>query len=362
MKTTRLIAAIAVAALAGVAGLTYYWTFTPYGRLDWRAALSLHLMTFDYTFRPDPSSDFELTLPINLLYPLSMALPAEAVRKVGDISIPAGGRSVPARVYWPEAEGAWRARPPVIVYFHGGGFVTGSVAIFDALTRSLANATSSVVVSVDYRLAPVHPYPAAVEDAYAAFAWVAENAATLGADPEALFVGGDSAGGNLAAVVALRARDESGPAIAGQLLYYPGTDAANGDTDSVRRFSDGYGLSRSGREAFQRAYAGHVADERDPYLAPLHAASHAGLPPALVVTAGFDPLTDGATAYADRLRDAGVEVALDHYPEMVHGFLSIRFFPQRRVALERTRAFLNQTLRARAEGTTDGANPRSPIP
>lgn len=344
MKKRYVAAGIALLLLAGVALLTWRWTHTPYGRLDWRAALSLHLMTFDVTFQPDPDVDFELTLPINLLYPLSMALPAEAVAKVEDVAIPAGeagGRSIPARVYRPEGV-ASGAAPPVIVYYHGGGFVTGSVDIFDALTRALANATSSVVVSVDYRLAPAHPYPAAVDDAYAALVWVAAQAADLGADPARVLVGGDSAGGNLAAVMALRARDEGGPALAGQLLYYPATDNTGHSYESARNFTDGYALSREGVAAFRRAYSGHVQDRSDPYLSPLRAASHADLPPALIVTAGFDPLTDSARAYVRRLRDAGVPTVHAHYPTVFHGFMSIRFFPQRRDALERTAGFLRE--------------------
>jgi acetyl esterase len=337
------IAAVAVLALVVVGVLTWRWTFTPHGRLDWRAALSLHLLTFNYKWRPDPSSDFELRLPINLLYPLSMLLPPEKVRKVEDIGIPAGDREISARVYWPKPAAPGGTRPPVLVYYHGGGHVTGSVEYWEALTRALSNATSSVVVSVEYRLAPAHPYPAAVEDAYAAFEWVAENAAKLEADPGKLFVGGDSAGGNLAAVVALRARDAGGPAIAGEILYYPVTDPLGADYDSVRDFSDGYGLSREGSSAFRHAYAGHVQDQQDPYLSPLHAKSHAGLPPALVVTAGFDPLTDSAKLYVDRLREAGVPVTWAHYPDVFHGFLSIRFFPQRRDALTRTAGFVSQS-------------------
>jgi len=344
-----IIASLAAVALAALAVLTYRWTFTPYGRLDWRAASSLKLLTFDYTFKPDPRSDFELTLPINLLYPLSMLVPSEGVRKVADVSIPAGERTLSARVYWPESHGSGDPRLPGIVYYHGGGFVTGSVKYWDALTRALANAASSVVVSVEYRLAPVHPYPAAVDDAYTAFEWVAANAATLGVDARELFVAGDSAGGNLAAVVALRARDAGGPAIAGQLLYYPVTDPF-GDYQSARSFSDGYGLSQEGTSACRRAYAGPVEDKRDPYLSPLHAKSHAGLPPALMVTAGFDPLTDAAKLYVGRLRDAGVPVAHAHYPDTFHGFLSIRFFPQRRAALRCTSDFVRELLARPAGG------------
>jgi len=343
-KKRNAVAVFTLVVLVVLSGLTYRWTFTPYGRLDWRAALSLNLMTFDYTFQPDPNDAFQLTLPINLLYPLSMALPAEGVRKVEDVTLSAAERRIPARIYWPESDAADEAPPPIILYFHGGGFVTGSIEIFDALARSLSNATSAIVVSVEYRLAPVHPYPAAVEDADAALEWAAANAARLGADPEALFVCGDSAGGTLAAVLPLRARDAGGPAIAGQVLYYPGTDMTPKEYDSVRHFADGYGLSTVGRQGFRSAYAGDVQDQRDPNLSPLYAVSLAGLPPALVVTAGFDPLTDAANAYVDRLRAAGVPVTHVHYPEMVHGFMSIRFFPQRRAALTRTADFLHATV------------------
>jgi acetyl esterase len=353
VKKRHVAAGIALLALVGLAALTWRWTFTPHGRLDWRAALSLHLLSFDYTFRPDPDVDFELTLPINLLYPLSGLLPAEEVEGVEDVSIPTAEGSLSARVYRPVGvEGD--APPPALVYYHGGGFVVGSVEIFDPLARSLANATSSVVVSVEYRLAPAHPYPAAIDDAYAALEWVGANAADLGADPARLLVGGDSAGGNLAAVMALRARDEGGPRLAGQLLYYPATDNSGHEYASVADFADGYGLSRQAGRGFVQAYAGHVQERRDPYLSPLHAPSHAGLPPALVVTAGlppalvvtagFDPLTDSALAYVEALRRDGVAVEHAHDPTVFHGFLSIRFFPQRGEALARTTRFLREHL------------------
>jgi len=347
MKRRLLVAgALVVACAVGVAGLNARWTRTDHGPLDWRAAWSLHLLTFDYTFQPDPRADFEITLPINLVYPLSMALPYERVAKVEDVEIPDGDRRIAARVYWPGEPARGEAPPPVIVYYHGGGFTVGSVETFEELARSLANATGAIVVSVEYRLAPVDPYPAAADDAYAAAVWAAAAAAELGGDPASLFVCGDSAGGNLAAVTALRARDLGAPALAGQLLYYPGTDFVRRDYESMRTFVDGYGLSSEGANAFQEAYAGHVADKSDPYLSPLRAKSHAGLPPALVVTAGFDPLTDAASLYAERLSDAGVRVEHDHYPTVFHGFMSIRFFPQRRAALERTGEFVRGVVAA----------------
>jgi len=329
-----------------LAGLTYSWSFTPHGRLDYRAAFFLNLLTFEATFQPDPASDFELTIPINLAFPLSALLPREDVQRTEDVAIPGAEGEVPARVYWPDSSDAAAASPPVIVYLHGGGFVVGSVDIFDGLARSLANAASSLVVSVDYRLAPAHPYPAALDDSWAALVWVADNAARLGADPDRIVVAGDSAGGNLAAALALKARDTEGPPIAAQLLFYPATDLSDTEYPSTDHFAEGYGLSRAAGDTFLTAYAGHLEGEPEAYLSPLHAPSHAELPPALLVTAGFDPLTDSARAYAERLRESGVSVTHAHFPETIHGFMSVDLFSQRRAAFERTRAFLQERFGA----------------
>lgn len=324
---------------------SYSWTYTPYGRLDYRAALSLHLMTFTYNYKPDPNKDFEVPLPVNLIYSLSDLLPTEKVDAVKAITIPGKDVTIPARVYWPEGVNKTQA-VPLIVYFHGGGFTVGSVQIFDALARSLANATHAVVVSIDYRLAPANPYPAAVDDCYAATKWVAENAASFGGNPKKLAVAGDSAGGNLSAVVALKARDAGGPTIAAQIMYYPAVDLTDAHYDSKEKFADGFGLSSASGYKFERGYAANVKDRKDPYLSPLYARSVAGFPPALIVTEGFDPLTGPANAYADKLEQAGVHVTRLHYPDMIHGFMSIRFFPQRREALIGTSKFLSEVFQS----------------
>lgn len=335
---------IALVLLIVAIGYSYTWTFTPHGRLDYRAAVSLHTMSFTYThFKPDPTMDFEIPLPINLIYGLSDLMPSEKVGEVKDLKIPGKGVIIPARAYWPQ--GVDRSQLlPVIVYFHGGGFVVGSVDIFDSLTRALANATKAVVVSVDYRLAPASPYPAAVDDCYAATQWVAENIASLGGDPKKIVVAGDSAGGNLSAVVALKARDVGAPAIAAQIMYYPATDLTDAHYDTREKFIDGYGLSKAAGQRFEQAYAANVTDRKDPYLSPLYAPTLTGLPPALMVTEGFDPLTGAANAYTERLKQSGVPVTVLHYPEMVHGFMSIKFFPQRRDALNVTAKFLNDVF------------------
>lgn len=329
---------------------SYTWTYTPYGRLNYLAAVSLHTMSFTYSnFKPDPNLDFEIPLPVNLIYSLSDLMPHEKVAEAKDLKIPSNGIDIPARAYWPQNTD--RTQPlPVIVYFHGGGFVVGSVDIFDGLTRALTNATKAIVVSVDYRLAPTHPYPAAVDDCYAATKWVAENIASLGGDPQKIAVAGDSAGGNLSAVVALKARDMGAPAIAAQIMYYPATDLTEAQYDSKAKFGDGYGLSRAAGKKFEQAYSANISDRKDPYFSPFYAANLTGLPPALIATAGFDPLTDSGKAYAARLRQSGVPTTELHYPDMVHGFMSIKFFSPRRDALNATNKFLNDVFQQKNPG------------
>jgi acetyl esterase len=226
--------------------------------------------------------------------------------------------AVPVRIYRPSAE-----RPlPTMVYFHGGGWVLGSVEVYDGTVRDLANAAGCLVVSVDYRLAPEHKFPAAADDAYAATRWVAEHADEIGADPARLAVGGDSAGGNLAAAVTLMARDRGGPALAYQLLIYPVTDQAF-ETPSYHENAEGYGLTRAQMMWFSAHYLRTPADADDPLASPLRAPSLRGLPPALVVTAGYDPLRDEAEQYAERLRADGVDVRVERYPGLIHGFFGM---------------------------------------
>jgi acetyl esterase len=207
-----------------------------------------------------------------------------------------------------------------LVYFHGGGWVTGSLFSHEHLCRAFTLAGGMAVVSVAYRLAPEHPFPAAVDDAEAATRWVALHAAELGVDSARLAVGGDSAGGNLAAVVARRLRDRGGPPLAAQLLLYPVTDA-DFDTPSYLANADGYLLTRAGMMWFWDHYLPDVGRRFDPDAAPLRADALAGLPPAVVVTAEFDPLRDEGEAYAQRLAGAGVAVRTCSYDGLIHGFL-----------------------------------------
>lgn len=332
---------IALVLILAAGAYSVSWTHTPYGRLDYPTALSLHLLTFSVQHQPDPDYDLSFTLPVNLAFTLASILPGESVHETRDIHIPGPDGDIAVRIYWPKGFDA--ARPvPVIVYYHGGGFLLGSVELFDALTRSLANRTNSIVVSVDYRLAPAHPWPAAIDDAYAAVVWASRYAQGLGGNPRQIVVAGDSAGGNIAAVVALKARDQQAPTIAAQLLYYPVVDLTDRDYPSIDKFGrGGYGSTPEMSAAFHDGYLRQAGDRANPYISPLYAQSLADLPPALVATAGFDRLTDSAMLYERRLRDAGVPVTALHYPSTIHGFMSVLIFSQREQALQATHAFLN---------------------
>lgn len=226
------------------------------------------------------------------------------------------GTSLRVRIYWPHGDGPFAA----CLYFHGGGWVLNSIDTHDDLVQRLAHAARCVFVSVDYRLAPETRYPGAVEDSYAALNWVARAAAELGIDPDRIGVGGDSAGGNLAAALCLMARDRGGPRIACQYLIYPITDC-DFDRPSYHENADGYFLTRSQMEWFWNHYVPQPEQRTEPYASPLRAASLAGLPPALVLTAEFDPLRDEGEAYATALQQAGVPARLIRYDGMIHAFL-----------------------------------------
>jgi acetyl esterase len=243
------------------------------------------------------------------------------VASVEDRAIPGPGGQLPIRSYRPLGSGA-RDLLPGLVYFHGGGWTIGDLDTHDGVCRALANAARCAVVSVDYRLGPEHKFPAAVDDSVAATRWVAAEAGRLGIDAARLAVGGDSAGGNLATVVALTARDAGGPALAFQLLIYPGTDI-DGQFPSIAELGHGHLLTREVMKYFRECYLRGPEDCGDWRCSPLRAKDLSGLPPALVVTAEFDPLRDEGRAYAERLREAGVRVAYSCYPGMIHGFVTM---------------------------------------
>jgi acetyl esterase len=226
--------------------------------------------------------------------------------------------NVPVRIYRPEGQ----APQPALVYFHGGGWVVCDLDTHDVICRAIARQSGAVVIAVDYRLAPEHKFPAAVVDCYAAICWVAANAAALGIDPRRIAVGGDSAGGNLAAVIALRSRDESGPHIALQVMVYPVTNLSSFDTASYREFADGYSLTRTEMEWFRDHYLANPGDARSSHASPLLEPNLRDLPPALIITAECDPLRDEGEAYGHRLEEAGVPVRCTRYAGMIHPFFS----------------------------------------
>jgi acetyl esterase len=242
----------------------------------------------------------------------------EAVREIADRAIPGPAGDIPARIYWPAATDV----RPLLVYLHGGGWVLGSPATHDGVCRALTNATGCVVISVDYRLAPEHPFPAAAEDGYAAVRWAADHAASLGADARRLAVAGDSAGGNLAAVVSLMARDRGGPGLRMQILAYPVIDGRR-EYPSHAENAEGYLLTTDSMRWFWGHYVPHPADRADPYASPIAAPDLGGLPPALVFTAEYDPLRDEGEAYARALEAAGVPTTLRRYDGQIHGFFTM---------------------------------------
>jgi acetyl esterase len=246
--------------------------------------------------------------------------PKRSLPAVGDVAIPGPAGPIPARFYEPPGMGL--ENRPLIVYFHGGGWTIGDLDTCDSVCRFLAANTPAAVLSVGYRLAPEHPFPAAVEDAFAAYRWAANGNPRLGVDPARIAVAGDSAGGNLAAAVSLLARDEDGPSPAMQALIYPVTDAVGGQR-SRDEFAEGFLLTRADMDWFEHHYLPPPVDRTDPRVSMLRAADLSDLPPAYIATAGFDPLRDEGEAYAARMRDAGVPVSLRRHPDLIHGFANM---------------------------------------
>jgi acetyl esterase len=265
------------------------------------------------------------------------------VAKVEDRVIPGPAGDLPVRIYTPDAP----APRPVIAFFHGGGFVICSVETHDGLARRLANALGAVVVSVEYRLAPEARWPAAAEDCYAATQWVHEHAADLDADPARLIVAGDSAGGNLAAVVSLMAREQGGPSITSQVLVYPVIDAAC-DAPSYTENAEGYFLTAPGMHWFWAHYLGPDGDGAHQNASPIRAGDLSGLPPTVVITAEYDPLRDEGEAYAEALQAAGVPVVARRYDGMIHGFVSMpMLFPEADDAVARIADAVQESFASR---------------
>lgn len=294
----------------GVAALLWSWTHTPHGRMDLGAALVVHSM---------PSGIAEFTPEARRRTNgwtqrfMGNADPAVAIQS---LTFPGPMGELPLRIYTPPGDGPF----PVVAWIHGGGFWMGDdLPMWDGSCSRLALESGAIVASIGYRLAPEHPFPAAVEDSFVGLRFVAANAREWRGDASRMAVMGGSAGANLAAVMALRARDEAGPALRYQVLIVPTVVADDDATESRRHFAMGYGLD--GVAEMMNAYLPRESDRSHPWASPLLAKRLDGLPPALIATAEFDPLRDEGERYAERLRAAGVEVTLRRFDGAIHGFL-----------------------------------------
>ncbi|HMH53591.1 MAG TPA: alpha/beta hydrolase [Candidatus Acidoferrum sp.] len=268
--------------------------------------------------------------------------PAPPLARIEDIRIPGPAGALPARLY--DASGERNAARPVVLYFHGGGWVQGDLETHHGLCARIAQRSGALVIALDYRLAPEHPFPAAVDDCLAAYRWLRAQARELGVDPARIAVAGDSAGGNLAAVVSQQTALAGEPVPACQVLIYPAVDFAL-DTPSHRELAQGHVIPRDRIEWYATQYIPSSTDRLDPRAAPLRAADLSGQPPTLVITAGFDPLRDEGHAYAERLRAAKVD-AIDHeYPGQIHAFVSLtKAIPQGLAATHEIADYLREKL------------------
>lgn len=264
-----------------------------------------------------------------------------AVGRIENVTIPGPGGDIRARSYAPVAA----AGPlPTLIYFHGGGLVVGNLETHDGLCRLFASEGGFKVIAVEYRLAPEHRYPAAVDDAWAAMQWIEENATALGVDAGRVAVGGDSAGGMLAAILTQLTREKGGLEIAYQMLLFPNTQVGE-ETPSLKEFAVGYFLERRAIEYFYSLYLTPETDRNSPSVSPLRARDFSGLPPAYILLAGYDPLHDEGLAYAQKLRAADVKVTLADYPGMVHGFIYLQtILPQAREAVAEAAKAVRQAL------------------
>ncbi|HLY58873.1 MAG TPA: alpha/beta hydrolase [Stellaceae bacterium] len=276
-------------------------------------------------------------VPLEVLRQGALPRPTEvtSVASVRDVVIVTPAGPIGGRLYRPLP-----GTLPLLVYFHGGGFVLGNLDSHDEICRQLAASSGAAVLAVDYRLAPEHKFPAATDDSLAAVRWAAANAAALGTDPARIAVGGDSAGGNLSAVTSIRLRDEGGPVLVAQMLIYPVAAHYEPPTRSIVENAEGYFLTLDAMKYFTGLYLPDEAATRHPHFAVLSTPNLAGLPPAYVLTAEFDPLRDEGEAYAARLREAGVDVETIRYDGMIHAFFGLPGIDIGRRAVEAAGAWL----------------------
>lgn len=291
----------------------YFIRRTPYGLLDTKVAIALKLMP---ERKEGISVDQQRTDMRKMVAQYNKNIP---LLRVENRNLQIDNQSIPVRIY----SNHQSDNLPILVFYHGGGWVVGDLETHDGICKQLAKAAKILVVSVDYRLAPEHPYPVPFDDAYKALEWLSQNGAELGGNPQKIAVGGDSAGGNLAAAVALKARDANGPTITYQALVYPVTDLSKLTTTSYQNFESGFFLTQKMMAQYINYYTPNSADRQQAYASPLLAKKLDNLPPALVITAGFDPLRDEGEQYGERLRAAGVPTTITRYKGTIHGFFGL---------------------------------------
>ena len=296
------------------------WADTGHGKLNYKVAIILKFMELkgddslkDLEGLSAEESRKQLMQTVETFSDVPVELP-----KIINQTIPGPAGEIPIRIYIPVENKIL----PVALFFHGGGWVQGNLDSHDNVVRYLAARSGCIMVSVDYRLAPENPFPAAVEDAYTALTWVEGNAKSFKGDPTKIAVMGDSAGGNLSAVVAMMARDKNGPSISRQVLIYPATNLQALNTDSYKFFGEGFMLTRKKIEWFRAHYLPNKSDWSHPMVSPLLAKDHSHLPPATIITAQMDPLRDEGKQYADKLIQSGVDVRYHCFEGMIHGFIS----------------------------------------
>jgi acetyl esterase len=289
-------------------------------------ALLEQMKAMGFTYTPE----LTVTRAREMVQAMLAVRPAgEPVASVEDRLIPGPAGTIPIRIYTPVGSGTF----PVLVFFHTGGWMIGNLDSQDPLCRRITNRSGCIVVSVDYRLAPENPFPAAVEDSYEASTWVATHAAEFGGDPSRVAIVGDSAGGNLATVVALLARDRGGLDLAFQVLMFPATDFRL-STPSIEEMGEGYNVTKAQMMWIRNNYLSDQADRTNPLASPLLAPDLSGLPPALIIYAEYDPLRDDAEAYATRLKEAGVSVKASRYDGLIHDFPDLFEEPGERALAE----------------------------
>ncbi len=298
-----------VVAVLGV----YFIRQTPYGLLDTKVAIALKLM-------PERKEGISVAEQRAQMRKMIDSYKKDVpILRVENKTISLENQPIPIRIYSDSEED----NLPILVFYHGGGWVVGDLETHDGICRQLAKSAKILVVSINYRLAPEHPYPIPLIDSYNALLWLSENGQTIGGNPQKIAVSGDSAGGNLAAAVALKARDENGPIISYQALIYPVADLSKLTTTSYQNFKEGFFLSRKMMAQYIDYYTPNAASRNEGYASPLLATNVQNLPPALVITAGFDPLRDEGEQYGERLKAAGIPTTITRYKGTIHGFFGL---------------------------------------